>query len=536
MEVELKHKGIKGKNGDKVKNENKGRKKKHVSPYNWGRQFENPKKYEDAKFTESFGPKFDSGTTPIKSFSLFLDQDILMHIVSQSNLYANQSNNFNLNLTVDELKCFLGILIIMGFHKLPSIRLYWSTDPNFHFSRISKLMSLKRFLKILRFLHLNDNEKLPDKGSPDFDKLFKIRPLLDYVNNKCQTMFQPSRNLSVDESMIGFKGRNTMKQYMPKKPVKRGFKVWAIACSQTGFVCSIEVYTGAKGGNPELLLGEKVVMGMCSLFLKKNYCVHFDNFFSTVPLVEKLLENGVFACGTFRSDRKHYPTNLSSDKAMEQGQYDAVQFGDLSVCKWKDHGKKSVSVLSNYHNPSKVVKVLRGDSTGTRKLVDCPVSISDYNQNMGGVDRFDQLLATYNITWKSRRWWLKFFYYLVDLSIVNSFVSYKALCKANKVKPLSHLMYRSELANDLIGDFSSKQRPGPPIGTSWGRKRNRSDGYMTVPNKVRLTGVGEHVPVVGTYRRCAYCSTKEKQKRSNLQCKKCDVGLCKGCFSLFHST
>jgi len=38
---------------------------------------------------------------------------------------------------------------------------------------------------------------------------------------------------------------------------------------------------------------------------------------------------------------------------------------------------------------------------------------------MGSVDMFDQLLAVYSISWKSRRWWLKIFYYLLDCCIVN---------------------------------------------------------------------------------------------------------------------
>lgn len=40
-----------------------------------------------------------------------------------------------------------------------------------------------------------------------------------------------SRNLSIDESVIAFKGRSTMKQFMPMKPIKRGFKVWACCCA-----------------------------------------------------------------------------------------------------------------------------------------------------------------------------------------------------------------------------------------------------------------------------------------------------------------
>lgn len=31
---------------------------------------------------------------------------------------------------------------------------------------------------------------------------------------------------AVDEAIVPFKGQFSLKQYMPKKPVKRGFKVW----------------------------------------------------------------------------------------------------------------------------------------------------------------------------------------------------------------------------------------------------------------------------------------------------------------------
>ena len=30
----------------------------------------------------------------------------------------------------------------------------------------------------------------------------------------------------IDEAMITFKGRSSMKQYMPMKPTKHGFSVW----------------------------------------------------------------------------------------------------------------------------------------------------------------------------------------------------------------------------------------------------------------------------------------------------------------------
>ena len=59
--------------------------------------------------------------------------------------------------------------------------------------------------------------------------------------------------------MIPFKGRSSMKQYLPLKLVKRGFKVWAMADSSNGYLCDLNVYTGATGER-EIALGEKVVL------------------------------------------------------------------------------------------------------------------------------------------------------------------------------------------------------------------------------------------------------------------------------------
>ena len=39
-------------------------------------------------------------------------------------------------------------------------------------------------------------------------------------------------------------GRSAMKQYLPKKPVRRGFKVWVVADSSNGYFLDIDVYVG----------------------------------------------------------------------------------------------------------------------------------------------------------------------------------------------------------------------------------------------------------------------------------------------------
>ena len=83
-------------------------------------------------------------------------------------------------------------------------------------------MSSRRFELLLKFLHLNDSKKQPGRGQPGYDKLYKVCPLLEAVVKNFQANYTPSENLSIDESMIGFKGRLTFLQYMPKKPQKWG--------------------------------------------------------------------------------------------------------------------------------------------------------------------------------------------------------------------------------------------------------------------------------------------------------------------------
>lgn len=172
-------------------------------------------------------------------------------------------------------------------------------------------MPLKRFLKLLRFIHLNDNQKMLPRSSESFDKLFKIRSLIDHLNNIYKILYNPSQNLSIDESMVAFTGRSTMKQYMPLKPIKRRFKVWAMTDSASGYLLSFDVYT--------------------IILVKTLYYI---------PLMKMLLDIELFCCGTFRVNKKFYPKHLmKKDSLYKPGEIEFAQSEDISVCRWKDRGK-----------------------------------------------------------------------------------------------------------------------------------------------------------------------------------------------------
>ena len=105
-------------------------------------------------------------------------------------------------------------------------------------------MKRDRFSLILRFLHLNDNSKYKKKGEEGHDPLFKLRPFLEPLLTQFQENYTLSKEVCVDETMIGFKGRLSFIQYMPKKPTKWGMKAFVLADSCTGYMYNWHLYTG----------------------------------------------------------------------------------------------------------------------------------------------------------------------------------------------------------------------------------------------------------------------------------------------------
>jgi hypothetical protein len=57
--------------------------------------------------------------------------------------------------------------------------------------------------------------------------------------------------------------------------------------------------------------------------------------------------------------------------------------------------------------------------------VSCPLSVKFYNAYMGGVDLFDARQKTYSTSRKSKKWWYRLFYFILDTAVVNFYIIYK---------------------------------------------------------------------------------------------------------------
>ena len=101
-----------------------------------------------------------------------------------------------------------------------------------------------------------------------------------------------------------------MKQYLPKKPIKREFKMWVRADSHNGYISQFECYTGKKGDTAEVGLGGNVVKHLTRDPVGKNYHIYMDNFFSSVSFYKSLLLDKIYPTGTLRSNRRYFPPEL----------------------------------------------------------------------------------------------------------------------------------------------------------------------------------------------------------------------------------
>ncbi|XP_053319679.1 piggyBac transposable element-derived protein 4-like [Spea bombifrons] len=347
-------------------------------------------------FTAIPGINIDvTGFTPLQFVQIFLGEDILGDIVSQSNLYAQQYRAANPNsyfakqpwtpIDVPEFLKFWALTMLMGIIKKPSIRSYWSTSPILSTPIYTQSIGRRRYEMILHFMHFSDNSLCPPKEHPQFDRLYKIRPLITHLAAKFAEAYRPGRDICVDESLMKYKGRLGFKQYIPSKRSRYGIKLYKLCESETGYTQAFRVYEGKNShldppGCPEHLgTSAKIVWDLIFPLMNKGYHLYVDNFYTSVPLFKLLCCFDTVACGTIRKNRVGFPQDLAQTR-LRKGETSALRQEELLALKFMD--RKEVCMLTTIHDEKTVEVSVRGRAGVTRK----PVCIRAYNKNMGGVD------------------------------------------------------------------------------------------------------------------------------------------------------
>ncbi|XP_065665259.1 piggyBac transposable element-derived protein 3-like [Hydra vulgaris] len=480
----------------------------------------------------------DETTTPYEYFKMFVDDNLRDIIAEQSSFYSCQSSGTNISVTSNEIESFIGVFFRMGLVKLPSVRSYWETFMNY--DGVSSILSRNRFLSILRYLHFVDNLNVTDEVKKN-DRAWKLRPWLEKLRENFLKV-SPEENQSVDEIMVPFKGRSFLKQYLPKKPNKWGFKLWA-RCGVSGYLYDFDLYQGKEIKKKDEVsphgVGASVVIKMTSTLPENhNFKIFADNYFSSLPLLDELKKRRIWYVGTARLKRLNKCPFTSEKELKNQGRgsFDYrtdIKSNNIAVS-WIDN--KVVTLISSFASIEPINSVRRYDrKTCKHIMVKQPYIVQFYNKNMGGVDKLDMMCSFYKPNLKCHRWYIYVWAHTLLIALSNAWFLYrrdlKIICPSKKFMPLKN--FQAAVASSLVTVVKRKAGRASldaiPIPTK------RAAAVQSNPTKdIRLDGF-DHLPTYSDKRqRCKKCKTGF----SYIRCKKCNVWLClnkdRNCYHDYH--
>lgn len=460
----------------------------------------------------------DVGSTPLDFFNFFFEKHFLEMICRETNAQAERLflkgvlENARITawreLAVPELKIFLGLLFHMGTIPLSRLQDYWKTHRLFSITIFGEQMSRNRFLIIMRCLHFTSDTE-------NEDPLYKIRSVIDYFNNKMNQCYYPAKELSLDESMVLWRGRLRFKQFIQNKRHKYGIKLYMLT-EPDGLILKFRVYAG---GHDKEVTGkghaEKVVMLLLEEKLQNGHSIYMDNYYNSFTLAKRLLDNNTYCTGTLRKDLKENPKEVIQ-KTLKKGENVSLFREGVHIGKWKD--KRPVMYITTEFEDRKVpVTNKRG------QVSEKPEAIAKYNQFMSGVDRQDQLLAFYPCERKTLRWYLKLAIHTFQLLFINS---YKIYNKYSGQPKMTLYDYRLSIIDKLLPEKRA------PVVATLSRARTQ------VPHKIsKITEKNAK----GKLKRkmCRMCSKIAKKRKDTIwHCEMCNEkpGLCFECFDAYHSS
>jgi hypothetical protein len=293
---------------------------------------------------------------PLETFSLFFSDDILEHLVENTNLYAfekrtnppppeslatqdtpSPSHHHDnprpwYDLTIGEIKIFVGIQIYMGVYRYPAIEDYWTNTAKH--SPMSR-MSCNRYQQIKRYFYISP----PGVHLERKDWWKKMEPLASYLRERFSKYYLPASDLAFDEMMVLFKGRSAHTIKMKNKPIDEGYKIYAmcehgytylflfnsggVGNEESDFTSRTTPFTQISPSESLALFNfeNKVLdetryraastgfsstsQAVCHLvfalpYQQYRFTIYMDNYFTSIPLFRHLRNYGIGAVGTTR--------------------------------------------------------------------------------------------------------------------------------------------------------------------------------------------------------------------------------------------
>ena len=367
--------------------------------------------------------------TDIESFEHMLTEEIIRTVLRNTNRKVRElrrtlstPQNYH-NFSMEEFKAALALILRAGSDRdnFTELKNLWEVGDSKPFYRaVMSLNRFKCFLRCIRFdnWHTREQRKVNDKFAA-------ISEIWGIFLGNIRRVYVPDECITMDEQLVGYRGRIPGRTYMPSKPRKYGLKIFWACESSTGYALNAIAYGGKEGDQVHRNLGQDIVLRLLEPYYGTGRDVCTDNFVTSYNLAKLLLEKSLTILGTIRTHRREIPSILNNRMELYSSKF--LYNHDDGVCLVAYQAKKNkkpVMLLSSTHT----------DSLVTAEESKKPLVILDYNQRKGGVDRFDENLEEFSCRRKTVRWPLLFFYNMVDAAANNSYILMKKSGRYSKSK------------------------------------------------------------------------------------------------------
>ena len=218
------------------------------------------------------------------------------------------------------------------------------------------------------------------------DKFTHIRDLFNRVIQNCRDNWVAGPVVTIDEQLLGFRGRCPFRMYISNKPNKYGIKIFMVCDSDSQYCMNAIPYIGI-GTVPlayqHLLQGEYFTMELLQpQLLMPGRVVCADNWFTSLSLARSLQREGMHLVGTILKKPQlpcQYVLDCNIPLKDNMAIYNHKDF--INVVFKRTKPKKVLGIITTIHN---VFSNVEDKKTEAHMF---------YNASKGGVDSFDQMCA-----------------------------------------------------------------------------------------------------------------------------------------------
>uniref|UniRef100_A0A8C3AX71 Pogo transposable element derived with ZNF domain b n=1 Tax=Cyclopterus lumpus TaxID=8103 RepID=A0A8C3AX71_CYCLU len=490
-----------------------------------------------ASFEQSAGPHhfLSKNTDAIDFFHLLFPSELMELITNETNAHAKTSHFLGYGYsdwvptTIHEIKGFIGLVVLMGIQNLPDLSHYWSWSHYDNSYTFYRAMSFKRFKQIAANIRMGSFTTAEFRGTGEpGDSLHIFRPMLNILEGAVWDAYQPNCCLSVDRALLPSPEEVSCDG---KADPKTQPQVWLLCDSKSGYCHRFFIQVGEKEGQEQ---GFTVVPELVKDLVDKHHQLYLASSLASVPLMQKLLDQGIYASSSFPPLSHILPRELWEEGCLEKpGDFLQRQFGPLLATRWRD--TKEMGCLSTNADPGEQDTVWRRSQTKVGGLdpIDRPMAFCLLQENMRGVDICKQLLACNPLGGIPQdRHWRRLFWFLVNLSIVNAFI---VLRESRKENPpawvqdglFTQVNFRKRLGNQLA---KCAQNYSETVEIASSR------GMRVKPTEVPVKQRHRMGKISSISKRCKTCHLRNLRHESVYGCIVCRTNLCKqpSCFWEFH--